>query len=242
MAELRLMVGRIPELKVTKLDADERKLFDNDFELLTTELSRIDSEFGQSLSEQKPFYVHAAEVAKGYFENKPFGSLRPGSGQYGMRFMRPQDIGTIDWTTLQSTVHSWAYTHTAGANDLWDDLWNLTRIAPSTTSERRSLHAFHALYSLRPGTKLVSFIWTVNRLPYSDVSVEPYARIEKPFKTFKLIPLPGQLLVHPGGEYRARASVDKYPTAFGTSVTFTEEVAILGLLFAEYDYLKEEIK
>lgn len=243
MAEIRLMIGKIAELKVAELTSDEKRLFDSDFRVLTDHLALIDPELGRAMEAEKAFYAHAATVAKGYFDQKPFGGLRPSSGQYGMRLFKPQDTGVINWTTTPpvSTVHTWVKTITLPANVCWVDLFGtaIAPVKPETRAETRSVHAFHALISYRPGTRLVSYLWNINRLPYSDVSVELYAKIEKPHKTYKLIPLPSQVLVHPGGEYFCRAAFEK--ADFSAAETIVEEIALFGILFAEFDYLKVEL-
>jgi hypothetical protein len=243
----RLMVGKIEALKFTELDSREVGIFEADWKLLIEELNKIDPELGQSFAEEKELYAHAAGVAKGYFQDKPFGGFKAGSGEFGFRLITPQDFATnATFSTTTNRKKKWSHTMTFdhASSDIWIYLFagtsSTTTIKTSTTQDQRNVLCFHKLISYSPSPRLQNMIWTVNRFPYGAFSVEPFGKIEKPFKSWKLIPMPGPILLHPGGELNCKASFDK---VLGVAVaeTFTLDIAPLGLVYAEYDYLKQEM-
>lgn len=238
----KLLLGRVPELKVTELDKDEENLFDEEFGMLVSELERIDPDIATEFSNQSDTYKHAAAIAKGYFDQIPFAGLRSVSGTFGFRFLLPQDFGynASNWPTADK--HKWEKNITLPANENWADLFGSSSspIRPSTTADKRSVLAFHKLISYRASPRMADQIWNINRYPYIQYSVEPFSKLAKQGKTYKLYALPGPIVMHPGGEFYARAQFEK--ENFGSEETYTIEIAPLGLLFAEFDYLKEELK
>lgn len=244
MAEqIRPMVGRISTLNTTVLSPNENRIFSDDFGLIVRKMNEIDPELGRSFEREAGFYQHACQAAKAAFDNKPFGGLRPESGQFGMRLLKACDIGTIDWETNvgRSDVHSWVKSLTVAANSTWTDLFGSASdtVKPSTKQQYRSFHAVHALISWRPGTRAIATYWNVNQLPYTDFTFEMFSKTEKPDKTFKLLPVPGQLLLHPSGQYYCQVQLEK--DDYASAETYTEEIGQLGIVFAEWNYLSTKL-
>jgi hypothetical protein len=219
--------------------------FNTWFQDLITSKNKVDPEIAQSFAAQQDFYAYAAGVAKGYFgtNNEPFVPQEPTSGTYGVRELLPQDIGVIDWVTNvgRSTVHTWVQTITLAANVNWANLFGTPAVpvTPSNTQSYHGLLAFHSLIAWNPGTRITALKHTVNSYTYPEVSVEQAAKIEKPFKTFKIIPLEGNFLIQPTGQFNTRLNMEK--VVFANAESYVENIAILGLVFAEYQYLNIEV-
>jgi hypothetical protein len=246
MPNFNLITGKLQNLQTTPLTPEEVTAFNRYFNTLVAQKREIDMDIAMSFEKQKDFYAFAATVAKSYFavNNIPFVPEEPTSGTFGVREILPQDIGNVpSWTVtpVVSTIHSWAQALTVAAANGWTNLFG-TPAAPVTPSNVQSYHsllAFHSLISWQPGTRIMAIKHQVNSYTYPEVSVEQAAKIDKPFKTFKLIPLEGEFLIHPTGSFNTRIELEK--VTFANSETYTEQLAILGLVFAEYAYLNTEI-
>ena len=239
---LRIMLGKTPVLRHVPLAPEGAALFKEDFTKFVNKMRRVDPDIADSYMEHFDFYEYAAGIAKGAFFEIGFGGFEASSGQFGMKELNAPDIGTIDWATNHSTVHSWVKTFTLPANVSWADIFGSAAdpVRPSTTAERRSLHAFHGLVSWRPGTRLTATRWDINEVPYIHYGVEISTKTEKEGKTLRLIPLSTPVLIHPEGRYFMRGRFEK--VNFGADETYTEEIGILGLVFAQYDYLRAEVE
>jgi hypothetical protein len=248
MPDYNLITGKLANLMTVPLQPTEQAAFNAWFDRLVTQKNEVDIEIGQSYQKERAFYAFAATVAKAYFSvnNEPFVPQEPTSGTFGAREILPQDIGIIDWVTNigRSTVHSWVQTISVAANVIWDDVFGTVAVpvTPSNTQNFKGLLAFHSLISWQPGTRITAQKFGVNAYTYPEVSVEQAAKITKPFKPFKLLPLEGDFLIHPSGTFNMRAAFEKVNFAAGTQPeTYTEEIAIMGILFAEYQYLATEV-
>ena len=241
---VKIMLGRTPVLRHVPLTPEGAALFREDFTKLVNRMRKIDPEIADSFMENFEFYEYAAGIAKGAFFEVGFGGFDVSSGQFGMKELSAPDIGAIDWVTNpgRSTVHSWVRTFTLPANVSWADVFGSagTPVRPSVTAEHRSLHAFHALVSWKPGTRLTTTRWNINEVPYTQFGVEAFSKIAKEGKTLRLIPLSMPVLIHPEGKYYMRGRFEKVD--FAASETYTEEIGILGLVFAQFNYLRAEVE
>jgi hypothetical protein len=246
MGNYNLITGKLQNLQSTPLTPTEKAAYDQWYSGLVAQKREIDQDIAESFAKQKDFYEFCATVAKSYFavNNIPFVPQEPTSGTFGVREMLPQDIGNVpSWVAVPvvSTVHSWLQALTVGAGAGWTNLFGTPAVpvTPSNTQSYHSLLAFHSLISWQPGTRIMAVKHSVNSYTYPEVSVEQSAKIDKPFKTFKLIPLEGDFLIHPTGTFNTRLELEK--DVFANAETYTEQLGILGLVFAEYAYLNTEV-
>jgi hypothetical protein len=239
---LTILAGTGKALERKELTQEEREIYDSDFDLLVNDLTKlVDPDLGRDLSEQKEFYAAVAEVAKGYFD-KPFGGLKCSTGEYGMRFIIPQDFRTQSGGGDGYQYYSWFRTLTTSSGESDADLWGSSSnpILAETEAEHRTVIAFHRLLSYKPDPRLIMLQLTINSYPYTPYGVEPFAKIMKDEKMFKVIPLPGGIVLHPGGKLYLKVWFD--PQSSGTTVmasttTVDTEIAPFGLLFGEQAYL-----
>jgi hypothetical protein len=221
---LPILAGTGKALERKELTEAERATFDNDFNLLVTDLQKlVDPDLGNDLANQKDFYAAVAEVAKGYFD-KPFGGIKCSTGEYGMRFIIPQDFRTSSGGGTTAQLYSWFRTLATSAGETDADLWGSSGspIIAETESEHRTVIGFHRLISYKPDPRLIMLQFTINDYPYMPYGVEPYAKIMKDEKMFKIIPLPGGIVLHPGGKLYMKVWFDR-------SVCFSEKTLILIL-------------
>ncbi|GAI92180.1 unnamed protein product, partial [marine sediment metagenome] len=108
-AKLNLMAGTARLLEQVELKPADLEVFNRDFDLLVEKLTKIDPELGHNLGLEKEFYAGVNQIAKGYFNEKPFGGLKSSTGQYGMNFIIPQNLKT-DASTGTSRYWSWGQT------------------------------------------------------------------------------------------------------------------------------------
>jgi hypothetical protein len=215
------------------------------FDLLVAQKREIDESIAKSYQDAWPFYKEAAAIAKAYMTttNEPFTPLQPTQGEYGVKELDPQDIGSPVFTAGAglSSLHTWVQTIALGASVDWANLFGSsgTPVAPSNTASYHSLLAWHGLISYQPGTRLQQLQQNVGSYTYPVTGVEQAAKIDKTFKKFKLIPLEGYFLLIPTNTWYAQASFQK--VVFANAESYTEEIGILGLTFAEYSYLKAQI-
>ena len=224
-----LLIGK-GEVDHVDLTDVEKELFGYSWKRKMYELAKIDPEIAETFEENKAFYLHAAGVAKAYIEI-PYGGDRPSSGQFGDIFIRPQDFASELPAAKQ--FNDWKKTiTTVGWNDLFGD--STDPIKSRTTKGEETILAFHKLISYDPSPAIQALMWNVNRFPYTVYTIEPYSKISKAHKVVKLIPLPTGI---PGGcilarmEFYCRAAIETAKEI---------EVAPLGLVFAEYDWLRTE--
>lgn len=239
--EVNVLAGTIVDLATKALTNEDKAAWDRDFPLLVDNLSRlVDPELADDFSREASFYLLACEVAKGYFD-KPFGGLIPRSGGYGMKLIMPQDMRS---SAATAAMHKWAQTISVGTSESWADILgsSSTPYIGDTTSEARSLIAFHKLISYQPDPQIIGVKLWINEVPYPGFSVEPFLKIAKGAnKQFKVIPLPGRVVAHPGGKYAVGACFEK-TVAFATAQDVDIEVAPLGICFGEYAYMYPEVE
>jgi hypothetical protein len=125
----------------------------------------------------------------------------------------------VDWSAIFGTVGS--------------------PVTPSNTASYHSVLAWHNLISYQPGTRLQQLQQNVGSYNYPTVAIEQAAKIDKTFKKFKLIPIEGVYLLIPTNTWYLQGSFQK--NVFANVESYTEEIAVLGLVFGEYSYLNSQI-
>lgn len=238
---LNLMAGTARVLEQVALTPDDLTIFNRDFDLLVEKLSKVDPELGHNLGLEKDFYNGVNQVAKGYFNEKPFGGLKSSTGQYGMVFLSPQHLKSSSPGTTPS-FYSWGQTLTVNSGYTYTDVLGSTsaEVYASAETEKKEVLGFHAFLSYKPDPKLILLGMEINDYPYAPWNVEPYAKITKAEKLFKILPMPGRVILHPGGKFSLKGFFDMTSgTGLGTGLTIDVEIAPFGLCFAEYDQLKD---
>lgn len=242
--KLNIMAGTARALEQKELKPDDIAIFNRDFDLLVDDLSKlVDPELGRDLADEKEFYLAVCQISKGYFNDKPFGGLKAATGQYGMRFIIPQDFRTASGGGTGNQLYSWFQTKTTDSTGV--STFNLfgsssSPILAETEAEKKNIIALHRLLSYKPDPQLLMLQFTINDFPYAPYSVEPFCKILKDEKLFKILPLMGRVVLHPGGKLYVKAWVDEMlsgTTIFSATYTHDIEIAPLGLLFAEQAYL-----
>jgi len=243
--QLNLMAGTARSLETEALKDEDISVWDRDFNLLCDDLSRlVDPELGEDLRGEKPFYDEAIKVAKGNFDVKPCGGLKAQTGQFGFRLIGAQDLKAAA-TAITPQYYDWVQTLTTTASKTYKQgafgVAATTNVTTVSAATMKSVLAFHRLISYKPSPRLVYVEWNINSFPYPPYCVEPYSKISKNDKLFKIIPMPGRVIIHPGGGFYCHFYFDcqvgtATPPAAGTKVDV--EIALFGLVFAEYDYLK----
>lgn len=241
-SKMNIMAGTARSLESSSLSEDDRKVWNRDFDLIVNDMKKLaDAGLAEDLQEEKDWYTSACEVAKGYFNEKPFGGLKSATGQYGFRLLGPQDLKT---TAAGGTpaYYSWLQKVTTTSAKTYKQYafgFNSGKVFARNASENKAVIGFHRLLSYKPTPKLLLVEFNINDYPYVPYSVEPFGKISKNDKLFKVIPMPGRVLLHPGGGFYTHMYFDLGTGATAPSGTTDVdiEVAPFGLIFAEYDYL-----
>lgn len=240
---LSLMAGTARALEAQALNDEDISIWERDWKIICDDLSKlVDPELGADLRGEKQFYDEAIKVAKGSFDAKPFGGLKAQTGQFGFRLLGPQDLKQ-GATAVTPAYYSWAQTLTTTSSQTYKTYafgyssGNVTTVSAATI---KSVMAFHRLISYKPSPRLMYVKWNINSFPYPPYCVEPFSKIEKANKLFKIIPMPGRVIIHPGGGFYADFYFDLLTGATAPSGTsnIDVEIALFGLVFGEYDYLK----
>jgi len=241
-ARMNIMGGTARSLETKALQDEDRKVWDRDFNLLVNDLRNIvDEELGKDLEGEKDWYTSACEVAKGYFNDKPFGGLKSSTGQYGFRLIGPQDLVTTA-TSDTPAFYSWRQTIQTTSAKTYKQYalgYSSAAVYAQNVSETKAVLAFHRLISYTPSPRLVLVEFNVNDYPYAPYNVELFSKISKGDKLFKIIPMPGRVLLHPGGHFYVNMYFDLQGGASAPSgqTSLDIEIAPFGLVFGEYDYL-----
>ncbi|MBA7689774.1 hypothetical protein ES703_98285 [subsurface metagenome] len=240
---LNLMAGTTRRLEQELLTPDENEIWNRDFALLCDDLIRlVDPELGEDLRREKPFYDAALQVAKGSFDKMPFGGLKAATGQFGFRLIAAQDLKEVASEASTPWLYDWAQTHaiTSGQTEkAYAYGYSSGKVFACNEASHRAVLAWHRLLSYKPEPKLVYVRWVINDFPYVPYCVEPYSKITKENKLFKIIPMPGRILIHPGGGFYADFYFDRGIGATAPSGTknIDVEIALFGLVYGEFDYL-----
>lgn len=247
--KLSLMAGTARSLQTEPLTDEDINNWERDFAIICDDLSRIvDPELGNDLRGEKAFYDEAVKVAKAYFDQKPLGGLKAAPGQYGFRLIGPQDLKT-DATGETPAYYSWIQTISIGSGYTYKDYAigassHTAALYVRNAANKKAVLAFHRLISFKPSPRIIHVAMNINDFPYVPYSVEPFSKIDKQNKLFKIIPMPGRVLIHPGGKFYIKLFFDNEGgESLGTGFSVDIEVAPFGLVFGEYDYLaSEELK
>jgi hypothetical protein len=240
-ADLNIMAGTAKEFEQHQLSPTDQAVWDRDFGLLCDDLSKlVDPDIGADLISEKNFYTAVNQVAKGYFNDIPFGGLKPATGQFGFRLIGPQDLKAAA-SSKAPELWSWIQTVTTTSGAYTKVSHGLTAAAVYTSNKANESEvlAFHRLLSYKPSPRLTYVAFTVNDYPYAPYCVEPFSKISKDNKLVKPIPMPGRIILHPGGKLDADLYFDLETGSTAPSGTsnIDIEIALFGLVFAEYAYL-----
>jgi len=240
---LNIMAGTARSFEQTEVGVDERAVFDRDFQMLCDVLSKTaDPTIGENLRAEYNFYHAELQIAKGYFDSKPFGGLKAGTGQFGFRLLAPQDLKQAS-SAVTPAYYSWAQTLTTGSGKTSKTYafgYSSGKVYTSNVAGSKSVIGFHTLLSYKPDPKLLYVGWNVNDYPYVPYAVEPFSQVGRPEQLFRFIPMPGRIVLHPGGGFYMDLYFDLRTGATAPSGTTNVDVelALLGLVFGEYDYLQ----
>lgn len=239
------MAGTAKSLEQAAITPTEQQVWDRDFDLLCDDLSRLaDPDLGADLRKEKTFYTGVLQVAKGYFNDKPFGGLKAATGEFGFRLAVAQDLKQAASDANVCAFYNWAQTvtTTSATRTYVTGVIGYGAAACYTSNEsnKHEVLAWHRLISYKPNPRLIYLAYTINGYPYVPYSVEPFSKIGKPDKLFKIIPQPGRVILHPGGYFFITMNFD-LELAAATAPTVAKsidiEIGLFGLVFGEYDYL-----
>lgn len=241
--KLNLMAGTARSLEQELLTPQDNEVWVRDFNVICDDLTKIvDRELGADLRAEKAFYDAAMQVAKGYFDKNPFGGLKAATGQFGFRLITPQDLKTTGAGGTPA-LYSWLQTASLTASGRSYDTGIIGYGGASAyvrnAANKQAVMAFHRLISYKPSPKIVHVEFNINDYPYVPYSVEPFSKISKEHKLFKIIPMPGRILLHPGGKMYVTLWFDPETGTSEPPATknIDIEVALFGLIFGQYDYL-----
>lgn len=239
--EMNIMAGTARSMEAKSLNDEDRQVWDRDFDMLVQDMKNlVDPELGADLEGEKKWYTKVCEVAKGYLD-KPLGGLKSSTGQFGFRMLEPQDFKTLAAGETPA-FYSWEQTvETTTAKTYKQYLfgYGTAAVFAKNASEKRAVIAFHRLISYKPDPRLMLVEFTVNDVPYAPYSVELFSKIGKNNKLYKIIPMPGRIILHPGGHFYMHAYFDRRTGATAPTLvaSIDVELAPFGLVFADYDYL-----
>ena len=250
-----ILMGRTGSvgMEATNLSQDELVLFNTEYDFLVARLADVDPQVAAGFARSKAAYAWAISQAKNAFGNIAYSGLRPTSGTFGIRLFTPQDSGTsfsFSASPNTSDVHTWRQSIVISASTSNKQLFPLTgtNVTPSTTAGAQSIHAFHSFISYVPGTRIIHFQVTSNTIPYTYWSVDPYAKLQKPLKPFRLLPFMldarpsgGVFYTGQSGTWSVKAVFDVSDIAYATGQTIIEEVGVLGLCIAQFTYLNSQL-
>jgi len=241
-AKLNIMAGTARAYEQGELTEEERRLWDRDFDLICTDLEGlVDAQLGADLRDEKDFYTSSCQVAKGYFNDIPFGGLKCSTGQFGFRLLSPQDFKTTA-TSETPAFYSWVQTVTTSSGHSYATAalgYNGGDMYCQNVASKAAVISFHRLLSYKPSPRLIYVEFSVNGYPYVPYSVHPFSKVDKIGKLFKVIPMPARICLHPGGRMYATLYFDTETGATAPSGTTDLDIEIgpFGLVFGEYDYL-----
>ena len=243
--KLNLMAGTARSLEQEIITGDDSKVWERDFDLLVNDLTKlVDPELGNDLRAEKGFYDAALQVAKGYFDKNPFGGLKSATGQFGFRLISPQDFKTdaegatpafYSWVNTIATVTSGSY----AASGYLFGRQSVNNVYIRNAANKKAVIAFHRLISYKPSPRVIHVMFNINDYPYVPYTVEPFSKISKENKLFKVIPMPGRVILHPGGKLFINLFFDLLTgtTGISGSSNVDIEIAPFGIIFGQYDYL-----
>lgn len=201
------------------LDAEESEAFNEAFNYYVNLLRLVDRDVAVELEAQRGNYMVAAEIFKARTK-LGFGGIEPATGQFGMMPIPPRPFkGSNTWDT---TITS------AG----WVDLWGSSSspITGSVTDgERRAFYIQGILY-LTTGPEIKALRLWINGHEYTVQWVEE-GTLPKPFTTLRYLKFDKNIWIDVNGRMYLRALFHKTGTIVAKPV---------GMMYAEYDYLRQE--
>lgn len=210
--------GKEPAYK--PLTGPELTTFNRDFNYLVDKLRNIDEEIAREFEAKRNFYIEAAGIFKNEIDMS-FGGIEPSSGQFGMALIPSRPF--LGQNTWEVSITS------AGWSNFWGS--SASPISGSTTSGSQRGYYYQGVLYLEPGPLFTHLHFTINDYTYPVMSYEELTHIPKPDTTIRYIPFDKAILINTTGSHYVRA-------LFLT--TGTVNAKPLGLMFAEYDYLKTE--
>ena len=252
---LNLMAGTARSLEQELITDEDKAVWDRDIALICDDLTKlVDPELGVDLLAEKAFYDAAMQVAKGYFDKVPFGGLKSATGQFGFRLITPQDLKNSA-TGDHPALYSWIQTATLVASARSYSDWGASGMIGVSAAanpvyvrnavNKQAVIAFHRLISYKPSPRIIHVEFNINDYPYVPYAVEPYSKIGKEGKLFKIIPMPGRVILHPGGHMYITLWFDTEtgavvpPADDAATAKIDIEIALFGLVFGQYDYLAD---
>jgi len=248
---LNLMAGTARSLDQETVTPEDVEIWERDFAVICDDLTKlVDPELGSDLRAEKAFYEAALQVAKGYFDKVPFGGLKSATGQFGFRLITAQDLKNSAAGGTPA-LYSWVQTAALIASGRSYSDWGASgMIGVSAASNpfyvrnavnQQAVMAFHRLLSYKPSPRIIHVEFNINDYPYVPYAVEPYSKITKENKLFKIIPMPGRVILHPGGHMYITLWFDTQTGGLVPPATqnIDIEIALFGLVFGQYDYLAD---
>lgn len=241
--KLNLIAGTVRSLEQEPISGEDSDIFNRDFDLMVQDMKNLaDPGLAADLAAEKDFYTAALQVAKGSFNKKPFGGLKASTGQFGFRLINPQDFRVAAGTDTPA-IYSWLQTITTTSGKSYGTGaigYGGASFYAQALANKNEVIAFHRLLSYKPSPRVIQIGLYVNGVSYMPYSVEPFSKIGLPDKLFKILPLPGRILLHPGGYFYATLYFDMETgqTAPSATSNIDIEIAPFGLTFAEYDFLQ----
>ena len=212
--------GKGGEPAWTGFDDKEAKLFHEGFNYLVEEIRAKDREIAVAFESQRDMYMIAAQIFKAETDLR-FGGIEPSTGQFGMMLIPPRPfLGANTWAQSISS---------AGWNNWFGS--SSSPITGSTTVGQRRAYYYQGFIELEPGVEPVSIKFVIGPYTYPIMHIEEPAIFPKPFTTLKFINLDKNVWIGTSGTHYVRAVFLN---------TGTSNWKPLGLMFAEYDYLKTE--
>ncbi len=219
---LKLLTGKAEHTKrvlPTENEASDLYLF---VHVIRDNLDLIDRSLAVLFIRKFEVWEFALSYAKGYFDEKSF-SLNCEANKFSVSLIRPFDFGKKRGTWVETI------------KDIgWQDFFGSSGnpIIPSTKLGSRTLMVITHLISYQGDPHIQAIRHVINNLKYTEFVVQPWSKVSKSNRSYRLLPIglmDGILLV-PGDHYYMRASFED---------TGIVEVAPIGLIFYEHEYLKE---
>jgi len=209
--------GGAPPLE--PLTAEEVDLFNEAYNYLVGQIRRVDRDVAVEFEAMRGYYQIVAEIFKARTK-LAFGGLFPDSGQFGMMLIPPRPFKGSNTWDLSVTSAGWA--------NLWGS--SSSPITGSVTDGQRRCYYIQGILYLTTGPEIKALRAWINGHEYTIQWYEE-GTLPKPFTTIRYLGFDKNIFVDLNGRMYLRALFHK---------TGTLVAKPLGLMFAEYDYLRTE--
>lgn len=222
-SNISYIAGVSKTLDFANLTPEELTIFERDLNKMSRYFS-FERDLQMLFLEDHDIYLAAAAIAKKAF-GMGFGGALPGSGEFGMQFIRAKTVltGTSQVTTANDWLQSYAtagWQNVFGSSTYPVDLSLTTGLNP----QNRVLLVFPKLYCTTiPKIREVRF--TIGPTNYGIMSIE-FRSISDLF----LAGLPASPLITKNGNFYMRGNV-------GSAIGVVDGTAPLGLTFALAEYM-----